>query len=69
MEGAIISPGVGSVDRNARIDNISAATCPMIANAAAALRREFDSNKIDSDAASGTVGISQRLVTIQEVIL
>jgi hypothetical protein len=40
----------------------------MIANPLAALRRELDKNKIDNDAANGTAGISQRLLTIQEFI-
>jgi hypothetical protein len=43
----------------------SATTCPMIASAAPVLRRELAKLKIMSEAASGTAGISQRLVTIQ----
>src|ERR1700682_1340463 len=41
----------------------------MIASAAPVLRRELAKLKISSEAASGTAGISQRLVTIQGVML
>ena len=44
---------------------MSATIWPMIASSAAMLRREFARLRITSEAASGTAGISQRLVTIQ----
>src|SRR6266446_6071551 len=62
------NPNVCSVGRNAKIDNARVTTWPMTANPLAALRRELDKNKIDNDAANGTAGISQRLLTIQEFI-
>ena len=62
-------PGVCSVGKNAEIDNARETTCPIIASAAAPVPREFRRNKIDNEAASGTAGISQMLLTIQEFIL
>src|SRR5213082_1140407 len=62
-------PGVCNVGRNAATDIVDAMTWPKIASAAAALFREFARPRIASEAASGTAGISQRLVTIQELIL
>ena len=41
----------------------------MTASAAALLRREFARLRITNEAASGTAGISQTLLTVQAVIL
>ena len=63
------TPGVWSVDMNAAIESANATIWPMIASEAAALRWVPDTNKINNDAASGTAGISQTLLAIQEIIL
>src|SRR5580765_8997986 len=58
-------PVVCSVGKNAKIDNASATTWPATASAAAVLQRELARLKITSEMASGTAGISQRLLTSQ----
>jgi hypothetical protein len=49
--------------------SVSATTWPTIASIAPILRRELARLRITREAASGTAGISQRLVTIQGLIL
>src|SRR2546430_565690 len=61
-------PGTARVGKNAVIDSARAAIWPRIARAAAVWRRELAKLRITNDVPNGAAGISQRWMTIHELI-